>query len=63
LAAALEPAVDLEKLPKSVVDVRILVIEAAGGEAAAAATAAGAALADAGIEMFDLVAACSVVRV
>jgi hypothetical protein len=62
LAAALEPAVDLSKLPKSVVDVYILILEAGGAEAAVAATAASLALADAGIEMLDLVAACSVVR-
>jgi hypothetical protein len=62
LAAALEPAVDLAKLPKSVVDVYVLVMEAGGSEAATAATAASLALADAGVEMFDLVAACSVVR-
>jgi ribonuclease PH len=61
LAAALEPSVDLSKLPKSVVDIYILILEAGGGEAGAAATAASLALADAGIEMFDLVAACSVV--
>lgn len=39
----------------------VLVLEAGGGELAVAATAAALALADAGIEMFDLVTACSVV--
>lgn len=40
----------------------VLVLEAGGGELAVAATAAALALADAGVEMFDLVTACSVVR-
>lgn len=40
----------------------VLVLEAGGGELGVAATAAALALADAGIEMFDLVTACSVVR-
>ncbi len=40
----------------------VLVLEAGGGELAVAATAAALALADAGIELFDLVTACSVVR-
>ncbi|GBF88956.1 exosome complex component [Raphidocelis subcapitata] len=60
LAAALEPSVDLGKLPKSVLDVYVMVLEAGGSEAAVAATAASLALADAGVELFDLVAACSV---
>lgn len=60
LSAALEPSVDLSKLPKSVVDVYVLVLEAGGAEAAVAVTASSLALADAGIGMFDLVSACSV---
>ena len=40
---------------------RSQVLEAGGSELAVAATAAALALADAGIEMFDLVSACSVV--
>ncbi|KAI8470526.1 MAG: putative exosome complex exonuclease RRP41 [Monoraphidium minutum] len=62
LSAALEPAVDLSKLPKSVLDVYVLILEAGGAEAAVAAAAASLALSDAGVAMFDLVAACSVVR-
>lgn len=52
----------LEEFPKSTVDVYVCVLEAAGGELPAAVCAASLALADAGIAMRDLVAACSVVR-
>jgi hypothetical protein len=41
--------------------VYVLVLEAGGGELGVAATAAALALADAGIELFDIVVACSVV--
>jgi ribonuclease PH len=58
LRSSLEAAVQLDKFPKSVVDVYIIVLEAGGGIAAAAATAASLALADAGIDCFDLVAGC-----
>jgi len=53
LAAALAGAVRLGSFPKASVDVFCVVLEAA---------AAALALADAGIEMGDLVAACAVVR-
>ena len=43
-------------------DVYAVVLEADGGELAAATSAAALALADAGIELSDLVSACSVVR-
>jgi len=62
ITQALEPAVQLDKFPKAVVEVVIFVMEAGGGELAAAITAASMALADAGVEMHDLVAACSVAR-
>ena len=52
----------LEKFPKAVVDVHALVLESGGSDLAVAACAASLALADAGIEMLDLVSACSVVR-
>ncbi len=60
--AALEPAVRLETFPKAFVDVYCLVLEADGGELPAAICAASMALANAGIAMNDLVAACTVVR-
>ncbi|EFN57324.1 hypothetical protein CHLNCDRAFT_21722, partial [Chlorella variabilis] len=63
LQTALEAAADLASFPKASVDVFVLVLEAGGGELGVAATAAALALADAGVEMFDLVAACSVSRV
>ncbi|KAK2466889.1 hypothetical protein APHAL10511_001147 [Amanita phalloides] len=58
---ALVPAVRLESLPKSTIDVFINIIEADGTDAciAAGTTAASTALADAGIEMIGLVTSCS----
>ncbi|KAI0709330.1 mRNA transport regulator 3 [Earliella scabrosa] len=58
---ALVPAVRLELLPKSTIDIFITVIENDGIEGciAAGSVAASAALADAGIEMLGLVASCS----
>ncbi|KAI3434620.1 hypothetical protein D9Q98_002687 [Chlorella vulgaris] len=61
--AALEAAADLASFPKASADVYVLVLEAGGGELGVAATAAALALADAGIELFDIVVACSVSRV
>jgi len=59
-AQALEVSLRLETFPKAEIDVFILVLEAAGGMVGAAITAASLALADAGVEMYDLVASCSV---
>jgi exosome complex component MTR3 len=55
LSAALVPSVLLERLPKAVIDVHVLILEADGGELAAAVTAASAALVDAGVEVRDAV--------
>ena len=49
-------------MPKSCVDVFVMVLESGGSDLAVAITAASVALADAGIELFDLVPACHVVR-
>lgn len=62
LATALEAAANLDSFPKATLDVYVLVLEAGGSELAVAATAAALAMADAGVEMFDLVCACCVVR-
>ena len=43
-------------------DVYVLVLESGGADLAVAACAASVALADAGIQMADLVSACAVVR-
>ncbi|KAI8994371.1 ribosomal protein S5 domain 2-type protein [Gaertneriomyces semiglobifer] len=61
LEQALTPAVRLDRLPKSAVDIFVQVLENDGSTAclAAAITCASLALADAGIEMVDVVAACS----
>ena len=56
---ALEPAVMLEKFPRTAVDVFIEVLQADGGTRCAALSAASVALADAGIPMRDMVAACA----
>lgn len=50
-----------QTFPKANVDVYCLVVESGGSDTAVAITAASLALADAGIEMYDLVTACKVV--
>eukprot|EP00877_Chromochloris_zofingiensis_P014209 jgi/Chrzof1/9041/Cz03g33280.t1 len=60
LQQALEASVDLSKFPKAVLDVYCCVLEAGGAEEAAVITAASMAVADAGIELYDLVPACCV---
>eukprot|EP01117_Protostelium_nocturnum_P005065 TRINITY_DN1832_c0_g1_i2.p1 TRINITY_DN1832_c0_g1~~TRINITY_DN1832_c0_g1_i2.p1 ORF type:complete len:224 (+),score=67.53 TRINITY_DN1832_c0_g1_i2:370-1041(+) len=54
---SLESSLILEKYPKSVIDCYVLVLENDGGALSGAITCASLALANAGIEMFDLVAA------
>jgi len=56
---ALSVAVRLDKFPKSTVDVDILVLQNDGAALSAGITCASVALADAGIEMYDLVPACT----
>src|SRR3989344_7917572 len=56
---ALEPVVFLKHYPKTGIDVFIEIVQADAGTRVAGITAASVALADAGIEMSDLVAACS----
>jgi exosome complex component RRP41 len=60
---ALEPAVILEKFPRTAVDVYIEILQADGGTRCAALDAASVALADAGIPMRDLVSACAAGKV
>uniref|UniRef100_A0A6A7GAU8 Exosome complex component MTR3-like n=1 Tax=Hirondellea gigas TaxID=1518452 RepID=A0A6A7GAU8_9CRUS len=62
LKDALITTVILEKFPKSVVEVFVTVLEADGGELAAAVIACSVALASARIEMYDLISAHEVVR-
>lgn len=61
LQTALEAAVRLHTVPKANVDIYCLVLESAGADLAVCICAAAMALADAGIEMVDMVSACSVV--
>jgi len=63
LKEALQPAVILEKFPRTVVDVFIEVLQADGGSRCAALDAAAVALADAGIPMRDMVCACAAGKV
>ena len=60
---ALEPALFLERFPRTGIDVFIEVLQADGGTRCAGISAASVALADAGLPMKDLVAACSVGKV
>ncbi len=56
---ALEPALFLERYPRSVIDVYVEIIQADGGTRCAGINAAAVALVDAGIPMKDLVAGCA----
>jgi ribonuclease PH len=60
LHQALLPCLLLERCPKSVVEVHVLVLEEDGGELAASILAASAALIDAGIDVLDVVSAAQV---
>ncbi|KAJ3309293.1 Exosome complex component MTR3, partial [Blyttiomyces sp. JEL0837] len=62
LTQSLSPSIRLDTFPKSQLDIFIHVLESDGAAAslATAISCASLALADAGIEMFDLVTACSV---
>ncbi|HIH13700.1 MAG TPA: exosome complex exonuclease Rrp41 [Nanoarchaeota archaeon] len=57
MAEALMPAIYLEKYPKTKIDIYVEVTNANAGTRCAAITAASVALADAGIEMRDMVVA------
>ncbi|MFQ6053635.1 MAG: exosome complex exonuclease Rrp41 [Candidatus Bathyarchaeia archaeon] len=56
---ALEPAIFLERYPRSAIDVYAEVLEADGGTRCASINAATVALVDAGIPMRDLVVSCA----
>lgn len=60
LQESLQPAVCLHKYPRSQIEVNTVVLENGGSVLAHAVTCASLALADAGIEMYDLVLGCSV---
>src|ERR671923_2549097 len=60
---SLEPALILEDYPRAAIDVFVEVLQADGGSRCAGITAASVALADAGINMRDLVAACAAGKV
>jgi exosome complex component RRP41 len=56
---SLEPAIFLEKFPRTSIDIFIEVLQADGGTRCAGVTVASLALADAGIPMRDLIVACA----
>lgn len=60
LHESLQPAMHLYKYPRSQIEVNVMVLENSGSALAHAVTCASLALADAGIEMYDLVLGCSV---
>jgi exosome complex component MTR3 len=59
LSRVLSAGVRLESYPKSKIEVVVFVLEDGGGALAGAVTAASLALADAGIEMYDLMSGCN----
>lgn len=60
LHESLQPAVCLHKYPRSQIEINVVVLENSGSVLAHAITCASLALADAGIEMYDLVLGCSI---
>ncbi|KAM9375485.1 exosome complex component MTR3 [Pholidichthys leucotaenia] len=60
LHESLQPAVCLHKYPRSQIEVNVMILENSGSVLAHAVTCASLALADAGIEMYDLVLGCSI---
>ncbi|RVE72093.1 hypothetical protein OJAV_G00058360 [Oryzias javanicus] len=60
LQESLQPALCLHKYPRSQIEVNVMVLENSGSVQAHAITCASLALADAGIEMYDLVLGCSI---
>jgi exosome complex component RRP41 len=60
---ALEPALILEDYPRAAIDVFVEVLQADGGSRCAGIAAASVALADAGINMRDIVSACAAGKV
>ncbi|XP_061863223.1 exosome complex component MTR3 [Colius striatus] len=62
LREALEPAVRLGRYPRARLAVSALLLQDGGSALAAAISAAGLALADAGVEMYDLAVGCALAR-
>ena len=62
ITEAIKPSILLEKYPKSAINAFIMVLQNSGGVLAAAISCVSMALAHAGVECRDLVAACSAAR-
>lgn len=63
VSTALLSAVILETFPKAVLDVQCTILEAGGGELGATIVAAAAAIASAGVDMKNVVSACTITSV
>ena len=61
LERSLTPTILLSKLPKSIVEVHVLVLEAGGNESEAAVIGTSMALVDAGVEVLDLCVGATVI--
>lgn len=59
IRGALEPAIFLERYPRSMINVYVEILQADGGTRCASINAAAVALVDAGIPMKDLVSSCA----
>ena len=62
MTSALESSVILQKFPKSAIDIYLIVLESDGSVLSSSINAASLALADAGIDMYDLVSSTQVVN-
>ncbi|NXJ11077.1 EXOS6 protein, partial [Odontophorus gujanensis] len=62
LREALEPAVRLARYPRARLTVSVMLLQDGGSALAAAISAASLALADAGVEMYDLAVGCALCR-
>lgn len=60
---ALEPVIFSEYYPRAIIDIFVEVLQSDGGSRCAGVTAASLALADAGVPLKDLVAACAVGKI
>ena len=60
---ALLPAIMLQTFPKSVLELNVVVLQDDGGVLAASCAAASVAMADAGVQNYDIIAACEVAKV
>jgi len=63
LVNAIAVSIQLDKFPKSVLEVYVVVLEDGGNVLSTAISGVSLALASAGVEMYDIVAACNVAKI